>query len=276
MTITTEDFDTLYLLSWITGLSRSEILAKSDLQLTDDEQHRLTQALTRRELGEPLQYITGTAPFRFLEVAVQPGVLIPRPETETLVDLALSHIDNVKYPLVADIGTGSGCIACSVASEREHAQVWATDFSPAAIEVAAKNASKLGLSKHINFVECDLLTGIPFKLLNSFDVIISNPPYIPTDVMRTLPKEVLNFEPTLALEAGEDGLRVYRNLLQQAFPYLKPNGLIAVELHETTLEEAKLLAEQAGYVNVSIKYDLTNRPRYLTMLKVGDEKLSRK
>lgn len=259
-----------FLLSHATGLSHLELYTMFDRPLSLSEREVLRDAVARRGGGEPIQYITGKAPFRHLEVKVRPGVLIPRPETEVLVEEVLGFLQDAPSPLVADIGCGSGCISCAIAQEASGPVLWATDISSEACRLASENVEELHLQDAVHVVECDLDEGIPVQLNGMFDVMVSNPPYIPTAVMQGLPREVRDFEPALALEGGEDGLDVFRRLLDCASRRLKPQGLLAVELHEECLEAAKHLAEVHGFVRVRIVEDLASRPRILTALKGED------
>lgn len=169
--------------------------------------------------------------------------------------------------LVADICTGSGCIACSIAYEHPGTRVIATDIAPEALSLARVNVELLGLKDRVEVHAGDLGAAVPQEFMGRFDAIVSNPPYVPTSVMDEIPSEVANFEPALALDGGEDGLDIYRRLLPWMSEALKSGGFFACELHETCLDEAAELARGAGYANVRIVYDLTGRPRVLTGVK---------
>ena len=169
--------------------------------------------------------------------------------------------------LVADLCTGSGCIACSIALEHPLTHVVATDISPQAIELARENVSRNGLDDRIDILECDLGSGVDDILLGKFDLVVSNPPYIPTAVLAQLPREVGGYEPPLALDGGEDGLCVYRRLLEFCAKALKPEAAFAFELHETCLDAAAAMAREAGFTDVRIVCDLATRPRVLTARK---------
>lgn len=166
--------------------------------------------------------------------------------------------------LVADLCTGSGCIACSIAYEHPQAQVVATDIAPEAVALARENAAALGLGGRVQVVECDLGEGVPGNLLGRLDLVVSNPPYVPTAVLAEIPREVADFEPALALDGGADGLDVLRRLLPWCAAALKPGGGFAFELHETCLDAAAELAAEAGFADIRITRDLAARPRVLT------------
>ncbi len=165
--------------------------------------------------------------------------------------------------LVADVCTGSGCIACSIAYEHPQARVVATDIAPAAVALARENAEALGLENRVRVVECDLGAGVPERAIGRLDLVVSNPPYVPTSVLDGIPREVADFEPALALDGGTDGNDVLRRLLPWCARALKPGGAFAFELHETCLDAAAVLAREAGFNDVRIVRDLTDRPRVL-------------
>lgn len=258
-----------WLLCAVTSLSRVELYTHFDQPLSPEELAAMHKAIERRVAGEPLQYVTGDTAFRHIIVRCEPEVLIPRPETELLVDFVLDGLpraaDGTPMPaLVLEVGTGTGCIACSLARERAKTHVVATDVSPAAIALATRNRDALHLAPYVDIVPSDLAAGIDPALMGHFEALVSNPPYIPSAVIPTLPHEVEGFEPHLALDGGQDGLDIYRRLLDLAPRALRPGGLLAVELFETTLDEAAYLArEQVGWASVEVREDYTHRPRFL-------------
>lgn len=264
-----------WLLCAVTGLSRVELYTHFDQPLSPDELAAMHKAIERRVAGEPLQYVTGDTAFRHIIVRCEPEVLIPRPETELLVDFVLDGLpraaDGTPMPaLVLEVGTGTGCIACSLARERAKTHVVATDVSPAAIALAARNRDALHLVPYVDIAPGDLAGGVDPALMGHFEALVSNPPYIPSEVIPTLPHEVEGFEPHLALDGGQDGLDVYRRLLDLAPRALRPGGLFAVELFETTLDEAARLArEQGGWATVEVREDYTHRPRFLVARRCG-------
>lgn len=268
-----------WLIGEVCGLSRMQIYLDIDRPLEPDELARLRDMVARRGCGEPLQYITGSTSFRTIEVFCEPGVLIPRPETEMLVEYALEALrdrpgaptDDAKLDEtgeaqinVLEVGTGTGCIALSIATEVPEARVLATDVSATALKLAARNRAALGLEGRVGFVQCDLAEGIQDRFMGTFDLLISNPPYIPSAVMAELPSEVVDHEPALALDGGTDGLDVFRRLLELAPRALAPGGIMAVELFEGHLEQAAELVRAAeGWNEPQVKQDLAGRPRVL-------------
>jgi release factor glutamine methyltransferase len=266
----------------------------------------LREAVKRRATGEPIQYITGTAPFRFLDIKCAPGVLIPRPETEVLVSEVLKHLPKpirvhamdseinefgellnpelsaklnnaecagegtTNLPqkiIVADLCTGSGCVACSLASEHPQIEVYASDISETAINLACDNAQTLGLEGRVHLQLCDLGTGLPKELMGSYSCVVSNPPYIPSAVLDALPHEVSNFEPSLALDGGADGLDLFRRIASWSQGALAPGGILACELFEDTLDEAARLLDELGFKDVRVIADLAGRPRVVLAIK---------
>ncbi|MCI9673923.1 MAG: peptide chain release factor N(5)-glutamine methyltransferase [Enterorhabdus sp.] len=171
--------------------------------------------------------------------------------------------DPARPLLVADLCTGTGCIACSLAAEHPDVRVIATDIAPEAVALARKNAAALELDDRVAVLECSLGTGIGEKRLGTFDAVVSNPPYVPTSVLADIPREVADFEPALALDGGADGLDVFRPLAAWAARALKPGGVLACELHEGHLDAARAVAEAAGFTDVRIADDLAGRPRVL-------------
>ena len=259
-----------WLLSNATGLSRVQIYMNFDRPLTPDELDLMRDGVRRRGAGEPLQYVTGEMPFRHIVLRCERGVLIPRPETEILVDAALEGVDasDADMPRVLEVGTGTGCIACSIAGEREQTIVVATDISPQAATLARRNEEALGLGARVEIVECDLVDGVPEQLMGTFAVLVSNPPYIPSAVVPTLPMEVQGFEPGLALDGGPDGLNVFRRLLAVAPKILAPAGMLCVELLEENVHvAADLVRAEPGWSTVEVREDLTHRPRVLVAVR---------
>lgn len=248
-----------WLLSAATGLSRLNLYVNFDKPLSMEERDVLRESLKRRGQGEPLQYITGESGFRHIVVRTASGVLIPRPETELLVQAALDYFEGAQQTVRAlEVGTGTGCIACSLAKEAGM-EVLATDISDDAVACATRNVSALGLDDLVEIRKADCVEGVE----GTFDLLISNPPYIPTAVMETLPHEVSGFEPHLALDGGADGLEFFDRLVNEGLVLVREGGLFACELHETCLEEAQRRLVDAGLHDVRIIDDLAGKHRHI-------------
>lgn len=333
-----------WLITEACGLSRIDLYMNPERPLDRGELDVLHDYVARRGAGEPLQYITGEAPFRYLTIKVRPGVLIPRPETEVLVSEALAclpaaakrearwseessaketeaiaswkarieaalaeteqegfaqaaaddggHARNDAEPdsdasvpggtipdaslesgnegesmssyfLVADVCTGSGCIACSIASERPDTRVIAVDVSDEAVALARQNVADLHLDDRVKVLQGDLGAPIPERFLGRFSLVVSNPPYVPTCVLADVPQEVSAFEPALALDGGADGLDVFRRLAPWAHRALNVGGSFVSELHEGHLEDAASIALGCGFASAKTVTDLAGRPRVL-------------
>lgn len=355
-----------WLLSGVTGLSRTEIYVNFDKPMSSEELAAMHTAVVRRAKGEPLQYIIGETSFRTIDVMCEPGVLIPRPETELLVEEVLAYLDRevigaapaaergrvelpwnaeveaalqaeiaaakekdeasvverelrdddfdtpedgegtietadgaegdagvsgtasveegefsegapaqdggsgqIRCARVLEVGCGTGCISLSIASERSgRAQCVAIDIEPRAVDLSIRNRDALGISPS----DVDVRLGNLVSPLNretewgTFDVLVSNPPYIPSAVMESLPHEVADFEPALALDGGADGLDIFRRLVNAAPHMLRPGGLLACELYEGHLDAAADLCRSAGMHDVRIVDDFTGRPRIVLAL----------
>lgn len=266
-----------WLLCDATGLSRVELYVNFDRPLAPEELDRMHAGIERRAAGEPLQYVTGEMPFRHIVLRCEKGVLIPRPETEILVDAALEGVDAAARAAggparVLEIGTGTGCISLSIASERQGTRVVATDLSPVAVDLATRNREALGLADAVDIVQTDLAAGVDPALMGTFSLLVSNPPYIPSAVLANeVPAEVKDNEPELALDGGEDGLDVFRRILELAPRALCPGGMMALELFEGHLDEAAELTRAAGgWASVEVREDLTHRPRVLVAVREGE------
>jgi release factor glutamine methyltransferase len=208
----------------------------------------------------PLQYVTGEMPFRHLVVHVEPGVFIPRPETEVLVDVALQHIGDLDRPVVVDLCTGSGCVAVAIASEHPGARVWATDINERAISTAGRNSTHANVEDRVQVVYGDLFDPLPHELAGTVDLIVSNPPYIPSRDLPDLPAEILGFEPHTALDGGQDGLDVFRRIADAADTWLAPGGGLAVELDSGRVSDAAAVLE-GRFEGVTVRRDLAGRER---------------
>ncbi len=226
-----------------TGL---RLRVESDRPVSEEHRNLAWSLLTRRVAGEPLQYLLGTQEFCGLEFEVGPAVLIPRPETELLVGEVREIAGREAAPLVADIGTGSGCIAVALACAMPNAQVYATDRSAEALAVARRNGGRHGVMERVRFLEGDLLAPLAgLGLEGQLAAVVSNPPYIPADDLPGLQREVRR-EPRAALDGGPDGLAFYRRLLREAKPYLAPGGTMVLEVGQGQAESVCRMAEESG------------------------------
>jgi release factor glutamine methyltransferase len=222
------------LLAHVLDRDRAWLLAHSEDDLSPQHLELFRALTTRRAAREPLQHLTGAQEFFGLALRVTPAVLIPRPETELLVEavLAWAHTQPAAQLRLADVGTGSGAIALALAAHLPHAELTAIDLSPDALAVARNNAESHGLVSRIRFLEADLLAPFAAPLVappGSLDAVVSNPPYVADTDASTLAPEVRDHEPALALFAGPDGLAIYRRLIPQAHAALRPGGLLALE-----------------------------------------------
>lgn len=208
---------------------RAFLYAHPEAALTEEQQKHFEDAVARRAAGIPLQYITGKQEFWGLQFQVSPAVLIPRPETEHLVEAALELSRKINVPQIIDVGTGSGCILLSLAHELPKSELYGVDISCDALDLAKSNAERLGLSSRVKLVQGDLLQ--PFiSQPNKFDLVVSNPPYVGTAESDKVQKEVREHEPKLAVFAGESGMEIYLRLIPQAWTVLKPGGYLLMEI----------------------------------------------
>jgi len=254
------------LLMFTLNCDRAHLFAHPERELTQEEQSRYDEALTQRGKGVPAQYITGHQEFWGLDLIVSPAVLIPRPETEHLIETVVPLARSMKCPIIADVGTGSGAIALALAKELPNAEIHATDISPAALEIAEANAARLQLEfrtsnthapeRRINFHDTDLLRGLENL---AFDFVVSNPPYVGLSEEDTVQLEVRKFEPRSAVFAGTTGLEVITNLIPAAHEKLKPGGYLVMEISGTIAEGVRQLLE--GWDETKITNDLQGIPR---------------
>ncbi len=258
----TPHLDAEVLVAHILKQPRTWLLAHDDASLNPEQAETLESLIQRLERGEPLPYAIGRWEFFGLDFDLAPDVLIPRPETELLVEHATHWLQSsTKRRSIADIGTGSGCIAISIATHVPTAYILATDISSAALEVARHNALKHHVEHQIEFVECDILPK-PSSDESHFDLICANLPYIPTQKLHTLP--IYGREPTLALDGGNDGLDLFRRLLAVAPKHLAPGGRILLEIEATRGTTALSLAYDAfEEAEIHLYQDLARQDRLL-------------
>lgn len=246
--------DSLLLLSEATGISRTQVALKNEI--SEEQVLQFRSWIIRRKSGEPIQYIVGRAYFRNLTLQVGPGVLIPRPETESLVDLVHNQIAKLSPPRVLDLGAGSGALALAIASEFPNAQVTALEKEATAFFWLRKNVIALNLE--IELIHSDVST---LDRREYFDVVIANPPYIPNS--QVLVDEVQKFEPHEALFGGVTGMEIPERFIEAAAGTLKPGGFLAMEHHESHGEELSKILKYS-FTNVQLHYDLAGRPRFST------------
>ena len=246
------------LLLHLLGRNKAWRLAHANDQLREEEATHYFELLERRALGEPIQYITGAAEFYGLPFRLTRDVLIPRPETEHVVEKAIELAAAFAAPRIADVGTGSGAIAVALAHRLPTARVTAIDCSAEALAIACENAARNGVTERIHFLEGDLL--VP-AATQQFDIIVSNPPYVPENDRGTLALEVRGYEPAQALFAGADGLAVYRRLIPAAFVALAPGGFVVLEIGYGQQVAVRALLEGSGLEHIGFTADLQGIPR---------------
>ena len=252
------------------GLDRTTLLANMGEPVTEEERAAFEEMMERRLRREPLQYVVGHADFYGLRLRVTPAVLIPRPETEEVVETALAQLQEAKKPWVLDMGTGSGAIALALKHERPDAEVFACDVSEDALAVAARNAERLALD--VSFIHADALApaftdGVPA----CFDALVANPPYVPDAEAATLEPEVRDYEPATALFTGDDPLVYYRAITGHASRVLKAGGLILFEAHTDYARAVRDLLDESGYTETAVKEDLSGHPRIVWGRKPNDD-----
>jgi release factor glutamine methyltransferase len=259
--VETARVDAEWLLAHVLDVPRSRLVGEGQRTLDAPAVERYAAVLRRRLTREPLQHILGTQAFRNLHVRVGPQTMVPRPETEALVDWALGLLPDGSA-LVVDVGTGSGCIACAIAAERPGARVIALEISAAAAAVARANVAALALSARVRVVESDLFSALGGE---EADLVVANPPYLPTAVIPTLAPEVARFEPRVALDGGHDGLDVIRRLVADARPRLAAGGALVLETAGGGhVPEVVRLLQTAGFIGVETRPDLAGVERFVT------------
>lgn len=247
------------LLMFILGRDRAYLYGHPERELTEDELQRYEEALSQRTTGVPAQYLTGHQEFWGLDLIVGPAVLIPRPETEHVIETVLACVEQGPSPdkvKIVDVGTGSGCIALALAKELPQAEIHATDISAAALELAHANAARHQLTNRIHFHETDLLDGIE---RSTFDFVVSNPPYVGDSEEDQVQLEVRKFEPRIAVFAGATGMEVIKRLVPQAHDVLKPGGWLVMEISGTIADY--VTEELNGWEEIQITNDLQGIPR---------------
>jgi release factor glutamine methyltransferase len=274
------------LLMFVLGADRAYLYAHPERELTPEEESRYGDVLAQRAAGMPSQYITGHQEFWGLDFVVSPAVLIPRPETEHLVEAVLELARGMQRPSLVDVGTGSGCIALALAHELKDAEVYAVDLSGDALEIARANAARLQLEKQVRFLRADVLAVIPtedfspseepalslskgtcFSGFHDLDFVVSNPPYVGFSEADKVQKSVFEFEPRMAVFAGENGLDVIHPLIEQAHDALKPVGWLAVEIGYSMRDAVVNLLRPRMWEEIRVVPDLQGIPRVVAAKK---------
>jgi release factor glutamine methyltransferase len=253
------------LLAHVLKLPRMKLYLNFERALTDAETDAFRELIRRRSQREPLQHITGSTSFCGLEIAVNRNVLVPRQETEILAELGWKWLKEHRAPnapnvTALDFGTGSGCMAIALAVKSPEARIVALDVSVEALETAKQNAARNGVAERIEFLQGN---GFKALTLERFDLIVSNPPYIPTAEIQTLEPEVRDYDPRGALDGGPDGLDFYRRFATEARPFLKPDGKIMLECGDGQADAIRELFEQQNWIVEAVHEDYTQRQRIL-------------
>ena len=274
------------LLMFVLGTDRAYLYAHPERELNPEDETRYNAVLAQRATGMPSQYITGHQEFWGLDFVVSPAVLIPRPETEHLVEAVVELARGMPHPKLIDVGTGSGCVALALAHELKEAEVYAVDLSADALEIARANAVRLQLDDRVHFLQCDVLTPvrksdgavIPSEDLGpsrgtclsdprDFDFVVSNPPYVAFREADKVQKSVFEFEPRIAVFAGEHGLDVISPLVDQAHDALKPGGWLALEIGYSMRDAVLNLLSPTLWDDIRVTPDLQGIPRVVAAKK---------
>ena len=274
------------LLMFVLGADRAYLYAHPERELTPQEAARYEEVLAQRATGMPSQYITGHQEFWGLDFVVSPAVLIPRPETEHLVEVVLELARGIQRPKLVDVGTGSGCVALTLAHELPDAEVYAVDLSPEALEIARANAARLQLDKRVQFLQCNVLEpvfdndvtvipsedfspsrGICCSEFRDFDFVVSNPPYVAFSEADKVQRSVQEFEPTMAVFAGLHRTDVICPLIEQAHAALKPGGWLALEIGYSMRDTVVNLLSTTMWDDIRIMPDLQGIPRVVAAKK---------
>ena len=265
--------DAALLLGFVLNKNRAFLIANDDYNLSEAEFQRFARLIKRRAAGEPVQYLTGKQEFYGLDFEVNENVLIPRPETEILVEAAINVLREKENPRFCDVGTGSGCIPVSILKNIANATAVAIDVSHEALTTARRNAEKHGVSDRIEFLESDVFE--IFKNPKSeirnpqlFDVIVSNPPYIPNKDLPGLPREVREYEPHVALFGGDIGTEIVGRLLKEAHRYLIEDGYLMFEIGFTQGEAVQAMIDSKVWDLREILDDLQGIPRIVVLQRV--------
>ncbi len=253
--------DVEYMLSYVLKTSRLNLYMQLDRPMNRSELNLFKSLVKRRLKREPLQYITGVAYLWKYEFLVDRGVFIPRRETETLIEVAISALRSLERPLVVDVGTGTGCVLISVARDLEDVRGVGVDISKVALELFVKNASRLRVLDRVWPLRGDCLD--PFRD-EVFDAVLSNPPYVKSDEIESLQEEISRYEPREALDGGKDGLVFIRRLVKEAFRVLRPGGFFALEVGAGQSRAVEYFMKRVGFVKIDVNRDLSGIERVVS------------
>ena len=253
------------LLGGVLGLSRLDLYLHHDRPLTLEETAEYRELVKRRASGEPLQTILGETDFYSHAFQVEPGVFIPRPETEILVGKCVELLTgggrSLLMPIALEVGVGAGVISISLAAEIPRLRAYGSDINPAALDLAARNAHRLGVDARVDFLEGRLLEPFPADLKGRVDLLVSNPPYVRSDEIGGLDREVAEHDPHSALDGGGDGLVFYRALASQATAWLRPGGWLAVEIGAQQADAVEVIFAKGGLERIRVSEDYNHLPR---------------
>jgi release factor glutamine methyltransferase len=250
--------DSQLIISHVLKIPRWKLITERDMEVDGESISKIKELILKRAKGVPLNYLLGYKEFFGIKFYINEDVLIPRPETEILVEEVLKRLDKNKELIGLDIGVGSGAITVSLLKNLENLKMYAIDISERALKVAETNSKLKNVDKRVNFIKSNLFQNIPKNL--KFDFIVSNPPYIPLNEYKTLSKEVKN-EPKIALIAGKEGLAFYERIISQAKNYLNQNGFLAFEVGHNQSKKVKSLLKKNNFKNIEIVKDLNNIER---------------
>ncbi len=252
------------LLAGVLGCKRLDLYLKFDQPLSEKEKSVYREYIVRRGKREPLQYILGEVEFFGLKLKVNESVLIPRPETELLIEYILGNTDKESNSRVLDIGSGSGNISIALAKNLPNARIFGIDISLGAIEIAKQNAILNDVTNNVNFIQADVLNELPTEIKIKYDLIVSNPPYVSRNEFETLQPEIKEYEPNIAVTDYDDGLKFYRRISEIANELLKENGKIYFELAEGQSEDVRKILEKYKFKNIEIKRDFSGIDRIIS------------
>jgi release factor glutamine methyltransferase len=258
--------DCQLILGKVLNLDRISIILNKDLEVEENREEEYFRFIEKRENKMPIKYITEEVEFMGIDFFIKEGVLIPRPDTEILVEEVIKEINDKKFTKICDVCCGSGAIGLSIAKLLEYTKVYCYDISEKAEQVTRKNIELLSLEERAGFVKSDLLT-VALENKLQFDVIVSNPPYIKTEVIPTLMEDVKDYEPYIALWGGEDGLDFYRRITTESLEILKAGGVLAYEIGYDQSEEVEDILRENGYTKVRTVKDLAGNDRVVLGMK---------